>query len=110
MKNVETKHKLLPKRGLEASVLLEMLNQAKQNDVDRSEEHTSELQSHSFISYAVFGVKKKNNNLLSLLDSALGSQFVFHLGVVILCLHGVGSLFHGRVPQHAWSYLHLPVS
>ena len=28
----------------------------------RSEEHTSELQSHSFISYAVFCLKKKNNN------------------------------------------------
>src|ERR1051326_6772068 len=28
-------------------------------DADRSEEHTSELQSHSFISYAVFHLKKK---------------------------------------------------
>src|ERR1051326_9417048 len=28
---------------------------------DRSEEHTSELQSHSFISYAVFCLKKKKN-------------------------------------------------
>ena len=28
----------------------------------RSEEHTSELQSHSFISYAVFCLKKKKNN------------------------------------------------
>ena len=28
----------------------------------RSEEHTSELQSHSFISYAVFCLKKKNKN------------------------------------------------
>ena len=27
----------------------------------RSEEHTSELQSHSFISYAVFCLEKKNN-------------------------------------------------
>src|ERR1051326_9601274 len=27
----------------------------------RSEEHTSELQSHSFISYAVFCLKKKKN-------------------------------------------------
>ena len=27
----------------------------------RSEEHTSELQSHSFISYAVFCLKKKNH-------------------------------------------------
>src|ERR1051326_1108932 len=31
----------------------------------RSEEHTSELQSHSFISYAVFCLKKKNNTLRS---------------------------------------------
>ena len=32
---------------------------------DRSEEHTSELQSHSFISYAVFCLKKKiiNKNI-----------------------------------------------
>ena len=29
------------------------------DDVVRSEEHTSELQSHSFISYAVFCLKKK---------------------------------------------------
>ena len=28
----------------------------------RSEEHTSELQSHSFISYAVFCLKKKKKN------------------------------------------------
>ena len=28
----------------------------------RSEEHTSELQSHSFISYAVFCLKKKRSN------------------------------------------------
>src|ERR1051326_9568056 len=32
---------------------------------NRSEEHTSELQSHSFISYAVFCLKKKNNHTLS---------------------------------------------
>ena len=29
----------------------------------RSEEHTSELQSHSFISYAVFCLKKKNTSI-----------------------------------------------
>ena len=33
---------------------------AHRDDVHRSEEHTSELQSHSFISYAVFCLKKKN--------------------------------------------------
>ena len=32
---------------------------AKKFYLDRSEEHTSELQSHSFISYAVFCLKKK---------------------------------------------------
>src|ERR1051326_9392522 len=32
--------------------------------VTRSEEHTSELQSHSFISYAVFCLKKKNKTLI----------------------------------------------
>src|ERR1051326_9497280 len=31
----------------------------KRGSVMRSEEHTSELQSHSFISYAVFCLKKK---------------------------------------------------
>ena len=34
-------------------------NQLKETYIDRSEEHTSELQSHSFISYAVFCLKKK---------------------------------------------------
>ena len=29
----------------------------------RSEEHTSELQSHSFISYAVFCLKKKKDHM-----------------------------------------------
>ena len=32
------------------------------NAYTRSEEHTSELQSHSFISYAVFCLKKKTND------------------------------------------------
>ena len=31
----------------------------KKEKKERSEEHTSELQSHSFISYAVFCLKKK---------------------------------------------------
>src|ERR1051326_9232021 len=34
---------------------------AVREHVQRSEEHTSELQSHSFISYAVFCLKKKKN-------------------------------------------------
>ena len=38
----------------------------------RSEEHTSELQSHSFISYAVFCLKKKTNNkITSLMDDIM---------------------------------------
>ena len=36
-------------------------DKAKTLGCQRSEEHTSELQSHSFISYAVFCLKKKNN-------------------------------------------------
>src|ERR1051326_9271487 len=36
---------------------------------ERSEEHTSELQSHSFISYAVFCLKKKNTEQVPLLHS-----------------------------------------
>ena len=35
---------------------------AKLAEAHRSEEHTSELQSHSFISYAVFCLKKKIYN------------------------------------------------
>ena len=34
------------------------------DDQERSEEHTSELQSHSFISYAVFCLKKKNKTTI----------------------------------------------
>ena len=40
-----------------------LINELEQRAVEagvRSEEHTSELQSHSFISYAVFCLKKKN--------------------------------------------------
>ena len=33
-------------------------------DKVRSEEHTSELQSHSFISYAVFCLKKKKKSII----------------------------------------------
>ena len=33
----------------------------RNKDNTRSEEHTSELQSHSFISYAVFCLKKKKH-------------------------------------------------
>ena len=48
--------------------------------INRSEEHTSELQSHSFISYAVFCLKKKNNYLLFF------SFFLFLIFSLILLL------------------------
>src|ERR1051326_9268506 len=38
---------------------VQRLNLFRLRILDRSEEHTSELQSHSFISYAVFCLKKK---------------------------------------------------
>src|ERR1051326_5487881 len=44
--------------------------------VDRSEEHTSELQSHSFISYAVFCLKKKKKTQNSNTPSPGGSTCV----------------------------------
>ena len=40
---------------------LDALRKSKYINQNRSEEHTSELQSHSFISYAVFCLKKKKN-------------------------------------------------
>ena len=44
--------------------ILETFNVLKEESEEaaRSEEHTSELQSHSFISYAVFCLKKKKKN------------------------------------------------
>ena len=41
----------------------------RRDELRRSEEHTSELQSHSFISYAVFCLKKKNIHKTSLISS-----------------------------------------
>src|ERR1051326_9221572 len=40
----------------------------------RSEEHTSELQSHSFISYAVFCLKKHNSQRVRLVESGSRSE------------------------------------
>ena len=50
-------------------VISDYLMPGEMNGVDfllrvRSEEHTSELQSHSFISYAVFCLKKKNSRCI----------------------------------------------
>src|SRR3546814_6081618 len=41
----------------------------------RSEEHTSELQSLMRISYAVFCLKKKNNNILNVLHTSLNPSY-----------------------------------
>ena len=43
---------------------------------ERSEEHTSELQSHSFISYAVFCLKKKTNPIYYYLSHHLNSSLL----------------------------------
>src|ERR1051326_4917323 len=53
--------KLLHPAHLACSVIMADVGIPEQaiGAVDRSEEHTSELQSHSFISYAVFCLKKK---------------------------------------------------
>ena len=48
----------------------------------RSEEHTSELQSHSFISYAVFCLKKKNHLFSFFLFRFLGQALHFEQGLV----------------------------
>src|SRR3546814_2062553 len=50
--------------GLHATPLNKFGRRNKGQDVDRSEEHTSELQSLMRISYAVFCLKKKNKKQL----------------------------------------------
>src|SRR3546814_3090569 len=62
-------HELLSKPGLEdfteglrKMLPLKRFGEARSPSVKRSEEHTSELQSLMRISYAVFCLKKKNNN------------------------------------------------
>src|ERR1051326_3873480 len=49
--------------------------------VQRSEEHTSELQSHSFISYAVFCLKKNNEKALVRDDRVTHSRYRMSRGV-----------------------------
>ena len=60
------KEKVLTKKHAVMRVTPEQLDQLLHPMIDpkRSEEHTSELQSHSFISYAVFCFKKKTNTTL----------------------------------------------
>ena len=48
-------------KGLGAKLERALINFMLDLHTKRSEEHTSELQSHSFISYAVFCLKKKKN-------------------------------------------------
>src|SRR5881227_313307 len=58
----------------------------------RSEEHTSELQSRTVISYAVFCLKKKKSNFLALMRQARFLRDVFEAALVILvveCHHGI---------------------
>ena len=57
----KTKHKTVPKTKVIA-VFKEKTVCEKCGQPPRSEEHTSELQSHSFISYAVFCLKKKKKH------------------------------------------------
>ena len=49
----------LEEEGLQTYTSVRALAQKAGLSKQRSEEHTSELQSHSFISYAVFCLKKK---------------------------------------------------
>ena len=51
---------------LESKIKILTHIQEIQTKIQRSEEHTSELQSHSFISYAVFCLKKKTKNLATI--------------------------------------------
>src|ERR1051326_6253404 len=58
--------------GYDANALEEAIR-LKEKHGGRSEEHTSELQSHSFISYAVFCLKK-NKKLPTRSSGAAGCQ------------------------------------
>src|ERR1051326_9487607 len=49
----------------------------------RSEEHTSELQSHSFISYAVFCLKKKKKHKTYSFRACAARVDAFHFGVLL---------------------------
>src|ERR1051326_2279936 len=56
------------------STFVVALNVADGSPMWRSEEHTSELQSHSFISYAVFCLKKKNRQNIKYTSLTCGSD------------------------------------
>src|SRR5210317_2021002 len=60
----------------------------------RSEEHTSELQSHSEISYAVFCLKKKNTDRIAIMVVFLGLLGLV-LGMVSPCFTAFASLALG---------------
>src|SRR3546814_3164568 len=64
------------RRGLDRRSRRNREGGKKEGDRQRSEEHTSELQSLMRISYAVFCLQKKNNKSLTIL--ILSSHFHFH--------------------------------
>src|SRR6056300_273812 len=73
------------------------------NKAERSEEHTSELQSHSEISYAVFCLKKKKLKVYKLLNLArcqfrLTKSHVLP-GITERCRRSVQ---HGTKPNLLW--------
>src|ERR1051326_9374569 len=55
----------------------------RQSNRQRSEEHTSELQSHSFISYAVFCLKKQKYS--NTVPAALAAQRASRCGASLTC-------------------------
>ena len=58
------------KRDLENKIIGQTWRQLeREKNLVRSEEHTSELQSHSFISYAVFCLKKKKQSHISFIPT-----------------------------------------
>ena len=59
-----------PPKANSEEIVSSIMSQIDDNQLKmlkRSEEHTSELQSHSFISYAVFCLKKKKNKYINFL-------------------------------------------
>src|SRR6056300_1334726 len=59
----------------------------------RSEEHTSELQSHSEISYAVFCLKKKKKKNHTMIAATAGMERTDNLNLLQCFEHGVSFFF-----------------
>src|SRR3546814_3262463 len=64
------------KRYLELGSVRELMAVLKEEDIRRSEEHTSELQSLMRISYAVFCLKKKTYNKSILLSYPISYEIL----------------------------------